>query len=62
MGLSFQAGTIPAGENEGQLRLTAAPDAKAGSVNGIVIVVNAPYDDKYTVRHEAKINVNIVKK
>ncbi len=62
MGLSFQAGTIPAGENEGQLRLTAAPDAKAGPVNGIVIVVTAPYDDKYTVRHEAKINVNIVKK
>jgi hypothetical protein len=61
-GLSVQGGTIPPGQNEGQVRLTAAPDAKAGPVNGILIVVNAPYDAKYTVRHEAKINVNIVKK
>jgi hypothetical protein len=61
-GLSFQGGTIPAGQNEGQLRLTAAPDAKAGPINGIVVVVTAPYDAKYTVRHESKINVNIVKK
>jgi hypothetical protein len=60
--LSVQGGTIPPGQNEGQVRLTAAPDAKAGPVNGIIIVVNAPYDAKYTVRHEAKINVNIVKK
>jgi hypothetical protein len=61
-GLKVQADNIPAGHNEGKIRLIAAPDAKAGPINGIVVVAIAPYDPQYTVRHETKFNLTVVQK
>lgn len=58
-GLTVQAEMIPPGQNEARIRLTAAPDAKAGPVSGIVIA-NAPYDPQYVIRHEYKFNLTIV--
>lgn len=60
-GLTATPATIPPGQTEVKLPLTAAADAPPGGINNILVVVTAAYDPQYTVRHENKININVVK-
>jgi hypothetical protein len=53
--------TIPAGQNEAKLIITAAKDAKPGAVSNASIVVTAVYDKKHTITHEAKVTFTLAK-
>ena len=60
-GVSAEEVTIPAGQNEVKLVLTADDDAKPGAVNNAVITLTAVYDEKHTITHEAKVNFTVAK-
>ena len=60
-GVTAREATIPAGQNEVKVAITADKDVKAGGINNIVVQAVAMWDAKYPTTHEAKFNLNISK-
>lgn len=60
-GVQAQEATIPAGQTEVKVKVSAATDAKPGAINNILVQALAQYEGKYPTPHEAKINLNVVK-
>jgi hypothetical protein len=60
-GLEAKEVTIPAGQNEIKLVISADEDAKPGAVSGASIIVTALYDKKHLITHEAKVSFTLIK-
>lgn len=58
-GVTAEPVVIPAGRNETQLVLRAAPDAKPGPVANATVVVTARYAGRYPITHEAKVTFTV---
>jgi len=60
-GVTAIEATIPAGQNEVKMIITADKDVKAGGISNIIVQAVAVWDAKYPTTHEAKFNLNISK-
>lgn len=60
-GLSAPPVTIPAGQSEAKIPITATPEAKVGPVNGVVVAAVGTLYDKVSIRQETKVNLNVAK-
>jgi hypothetical protein len=60
-GISAEAVTIPAGQDEGKLIVKIAPDAAASYPN-LVVRATALYNGKVPVPHDAKLTIAVAKK
>jgi hypothetical protein len=60
-GVTVEDVTIPAGEDEVKVPVEVAKDAKAGTVNNVVVKAVATVHGKFPVVHETKTNLTIAK-
>ena len=60
-GLSAAEATIPAGQDETRLVVTAARDAPTGARSGLKVEAVAVFDEMVPLTHSAKLNVSVAK-
>ncbi len=53
--------TVPAGKNEGKLKLVVAKDVKPGTIQNLVVEAVAQFDEQTPISQETKFNLNVTK-